>query len=261
MEMTARNPHSALCLALMHLSEHGTKVDGNFVLSEPCAFTWEQPKERFVFWEGMSRDPGEELRQVAIGLAAAEAHIGPAGETVLQGSNQFLFSTPLLAVQGRIVDNKLNMMAITTQTNPFIGAFGQINMQLTMLHELMAKSIRKSVGQFTIQHMGLSAPMEAVGALLEASRKQHGEDPYTEKLVKPRDLDANIELQMLATEGAGAIGYKSKWVRHVALPLLEISEMAKERPLAALQQVNRIKASDWRASMEEWLEVCCVRNV
>ena len=256
MEMTARNPHSGLCPLLEYLSREGTKQGEEYVLAEPCVLRWEQPKERLVFWDGLTRNPAEELRQVATGLALAESHAEPAAKTVLEGNGQFLFSTPLLAVQGRFTsEGRFDLTAIMSTENPFVGAFGQIGLQMAMLQEMMAKAVKKPVGCLTMQHMGIRAPMAAVAAILESSRSKVGYDPYAEKDIKPRDFDGPLELKMLSEEGTNAIGYKSKWVRKVALPLLQIEALANENgPLAAMQKVGDIKASDWRAAMEEWLE-------
>jgi hypothetical protein len=255
MEIVARNPHSALGAFLQQLVDRGTKHEDQLVFPEPCTFAWQLPKERLIFWDGMLRDPAQELQTAAHGLAEAEAVLELSAQKILKGNRQLLFATPELAVQGQLDTNKRFRLVVALATsNPFIGAFGQYGLQISMMQELMAKSIKKPVGPMVMIHMaGVQATTLAVGGLLEEIHKRLAWDPYAEKFVKPRDLDGPLELKMLSTEGPMAMGYKSKWVRHVAVPLLEILKAQREDTDIDIEKTTkRIKASDWRMAMELW---------
>jgi hypothetical protein len=49
------------------------------------------------------------------------------------------------------------------------------------------------------------------------------------------------------------LGLKSKWTRHVFVPLQEVGALVDEKPNEARKQLGRIKAGDWRLAMERFL--------
>ena len=82
------------------------------------------------------------------------------------------------------------------------------------------------------------------------------QDPYERGKAKPRKLELPLEMAQFAEMGTQAIGYKSKWIRHVALPLLLAGRAAEENREGGRQLLKDIKASDWRQAMSEYIEQC-----
>ena len=251
--INSRNPHSAMAsfLQMMHIA---AEQEGKMLhLRQPCIFTWDHPCERLIFYPGFARNPAKELRQALQSIAQTESVILPAAESVLQGARHFLFSTPQLVLQANIDGSGcFNMAAVISETNPFLGAFGQLALQMSILHELLARSIKRRIGTLSIQHMNISVPEEVIRNFLRSAYDNEIVDPYEAGTMKARKLDAPLDLQMLTSEDAQALGYKSKWVRQVALPLF--SADAEETPEECLEECQRIKADDWRQAMIEWTE-------
>ena len=250
--INSRNPQGSMApfLQLMHTS---AKLEGDMlILNEPVVFSWERPRERLIFFPGFRRNPAAELGQAFHSLSQAENSIVEAAEAVVGGAQHFLFSTPHLVVRGDIGhDNRFNLAAVIAETNPFAGALGQLGLQMTFLQELLATSVKRQVGGLTVQHMGIAVREEVIKNLLKSSFENSVSDPYDGGM-KPRKIDGPVELKMLGEEGDNAIGYKSKWVRQVALPLLAAghAESAED----ALKLAKKIKADDWRRAMVEWSE-------
>jgi hypothetical protein len=250
--ITSRNIHGALAplLQLMHVSAE--QENDRFILREPVIFTFDRPRERLIFYPDFRRNPAHELGQALLSLSQAEASIEEAATAVISGASHFLFSTPHLVVRGDIDHGgRFNLSAVIAEKNPFAGAIGQLGLQMSILQELLANSAKKPVGILSVQHMGLEVNAEIIKGLLRGAYDGMTSDPYDGEL-KPRKIDSPVELKMLGEEGAKAIGYKSKWVRQVALPLLIAGKA--ETPEEALELTKNIKANDWRRAMIEWTE-------
>jgi len=253
MNITARNSQQALAsfLQLMH-SEADLDQKGVLRLTEPITFVFEEPRERFIFWPGFRRNPAQEFHTALQSIAQTESSLPQAAEAILADDSHFLFSTPQLVVQAKLTKaGKVDMYAIVSERNPFTGAFGQLAMQLTVLQELLCNEVKKNMGSFTIQHMGVEMHSAVVGQLLKASFDSPVADPYENGDVKARKIDSPVEIKMILEEGDKAMGYKSKWVRGVLLPLLKTGTFEDLDDIA--KQIKKVKASDVRRSMEEWL--------
>lgn len=253
-QITARNGQQAMAQVLQLLHTSGELSDeGVLSFNSPVTLTYENPRERFIFWPGFRRNPAQEFYTALSSLQGAEAGIPQSAEAILGGASHFLFSTPQLVVQGQVgKDGRLNLTAVVAERNPFTGCFGQLALQLTLLQELMANSIKKNVGTFTIQHMGLDADAGVVGQLLKMSYDNPVEDPYETGKVKVRKIDNDVPIGMIIAEGDNAMGYKSKWVRGALLPLLKTGTFEDIEDIA--KQTKKVKASDMRAAMEDWID-------
>lgn len=247
-----RNFQSLMVPMLQSLHTAAEEEGEDLVFHDPVIFTVHRPTERLVFFPGFRRNPAQELGQAFASLAQAEGSIEDAAKAVTDGGGHFLFSTPQLVVRGSVGgDGRFNLTAVLADTNPFQGVLGQMGLQMSILHELMAQAAHKHVGTLTIQQMGLRVPLSVVTQLMRAALDQHPEDPY-EAGLKPRKLDGPLQMKMAVEEGPSASGYSSKWVRHVALPLLatlKAEDLDEARKLA-----EGIKADDWRRSCLEWLD-------
>lgn len=252
MEMIrSRNAQSAMPALLSTLFEAEQK-DGDQVVDHPVVFTFEKPRERMIYWPGIRRNPAGEMAQALQSLSQTEDALESAAEAVKSGANHFLFSTPQLMVQGRLgTKGELNLYAVIADENPFTGAFGQIGLQLSLLGEAIAKAGKMKLGELTVQHQRLRLPSNVVAQLMQGTLQGIPEDPYDNGM-KPRTLELPLDLKMLIEEGEQASGYKSKWIRHVALPLLAAGRA--KTPAEGKELAKKIKADDWRRSMIEWCE-------
>ncbi|MCP4896070.1 MAG: hypothetical protein GY906_03765 [bacterium] len=254
----SRNAQSAMApfLQMMHTS---AEQEGDMlILNEPVLFTFEKPRERLVFYPGYARNPASELGQACQSLAQTEGAIEDAAKAVVNGAGHFLFSTPHLVVRADVDSSgRFNMQTIVSETNPFVGALGQLALQMSILQELMAGAVKKPVGTLSFQHMNVILKDEVITHLLKLGYEEPVRDPYAEGM-KVRRIDGPLQLKMLSEEGNNATGYKSKWVRHVALPLLACinTETAEE----ARELVKTIKAEDWRRAMSQWIEAVIMQQ-
>ena len=250
-QMRSRNAQMAVAGMLQSLYAGGEHTeDDQLLLDHPVLYTFEEPRERLIFWPGIRRNPAQELSQALTSLAQAEEHMEPAAKSITDGSDGFLFSTPRLLVQAHATDaGKINLHAVVADTNPFVGAFGQIGLQMSILIELLAHAAKKQVGELTIQHQRVALPKQVVEQLLRPSIEHIPEDPY--RSIKARKIDSPLGINDLLNNPEETMG-KSMWLRHVAGPLLVAGKA--ETPAEAIVLAKKIKADDWRRSMTEWCE-------
>lgn len=256
--LRSRNPQSALPALLNMLYANGVSKDGKLSLPDPATFVYEKPRERLIFWPGFHRNPAKELVAALGALRQIEDVIPKAAADVVAGREHFIFFTPQMTVQANIdSNNKFNMRTVVAESNPFHGAFGYLALQLTLLHELMANSVKIDMGTFSIQHMSISADKEVIEMLLKESLNNIPKDPY-QNGVKIRKIDGNINMAMLLDEGVAAQGYRSKWVRSVALMLFHSAQC--ESFDAAISWAKKIKADDWKLAQITYLEALKVAS-
>ena len=232
----------------------GEQKDGVLVVDQPVVFTFEQPRERLLFWPGIRRNPAQELVAALAALKVAEDGIEAAVAGVAKGNHSFLFSTPVMVAGAKITGNNcLDMYGIISDPNPFTGAFGQANLQLSILQEMMAHAGKLDIGELTVQHQGLHMGTKIVEQLFQgALGGQRPADPYAADL-KPRKIDMPIDVASLLDPALrGAMGRKSKWSRLVAGPILDVGEC--KTPQEGLALCKKIKADDWRRATIEWCE-------
>jgi hypothetical protein len=247
----ARNLQTAMPAILDLLYARGERKDGQLVYRQPVSVTFEKPDERLLFWPGYKLNPAKQLHQAYASLGTAEAGIPQVAQQILTGTGQFLFSTPILVMRSVISDEgRLESYAVVANSDPMVGVAGQLGLQLSILHELLALASRKRLGKLTIQHMDLSAPEERVCMLMQNSLQDRAGDPYSTGEAKPRGLDADLEMTAALS---APLGLKSKWTRHVFVPLQEVGALVDEKPNEARKQLGRIKAGDWRLAMERFL--------
>jgi len=252
MEMIrARSPQAAMPALLQAMYAGGDlDDDGNLTLDHPVLFTFEQPRERLIFWPWIRRNPAGELASALQPLAQAEERIPNAAGTIVKGSEHFILSTPSLLVQVRMDRaSRFNMHAVASDSNPFQGAFGQLGLQLSILLELLAGAAKKNVGELTIQHQRLVLPKTVVAQLLGVEMANIVEDPY--RNIKPRKIDGPLDIANILATPEETMG-KSKWVRHVAGPLLLAGRA--ETAAEGMELAKKIKADDFKRSMIEWCE-------
>lgn len=213
---------------------------------------YEKPRERLIFWPGFVRNPARELVIALSGLKQIEDVITESAEKVVSGREHFIFSTPQLVVQANVDDyNKFNMRTVIAEPNPFSGALGHLALQLTILQELMANAVNRNMGAFSIQHMSMAVKADVVETLLKESLNGLPEDPYQNGL-KYRKIDGKLNMAMLLDEGAAAQGYRSKWVRTVALPLFQSAQ--GDDYDASASWAKKIKSNDWKRAQVEYLD-------
>lgn len=251
-----RNAQQSLSAIIPLLYSSGEESGSDLLLDAPVMFEWERPRERMTFWPSFRRNPAHELAQSLQALRTAEAAIPDAARAVLAGKHHFLFSTPAVAIQGSIgTDGRLHLRCVTTERNPMAGALGQLGFQLTMLHELIANEAKRNLGTFSILQLGIQLPVDAVRTMFLAGADVLGYDPYTSGETKARSIDSPLDMGVLLDQGEKAIGYRSKWGRHVALPLFATQKLAMGGDwYGARIAAKLIKADDYRTSMLDWLE-------
>lgn len=251
MEMIRTRNQQQAMPALLNTLFEGERRDENAVVDHPVVFTFEQPRERLIFWPGIRRNPAAEMAQALQSLNQTEPHLGDAAKAVLDGSENFLFHHPRLVVQ--VSENhagRLNLYAVLADSNPFTGAFGQQGLQLSMLLELLANEARRQVGEMTIQHQRLTVPASVVSQLLKSTLDDPPVNPYDR--IKPRKIDGPLAIADVLGDPAATMGIKSKFVRHVIGPLLLAGRA--ESAAEAAELAKKIKADDWRRAMVEWCE-------
>lgn len=253
MEMIfSRNPQGAMAPLLSFMHTAGELEGDNLVIDSPVTFVYNNPRERLIFWPQFRRNPAQELYQALGSLAEAEKAIPEAAQAILTGATHFIFSTPQLVVQAKISSSgRLDMYVIVSEENPFVGALGQLGMQLTVLQELIAGAAKKPVGYFTIQHMQLRAPAMAVGQLLKAAFDEPVLDLYETGDIKTRRIDGPLDIKVMIAEETPT-GLRSKWARKVMLPLIACGKC--EDVEEARKMAENIKAADIRRAMVEWTE-------
>jgi len=249
MEMTrSRNAQRAVPAMLQALYT-GEQDGDDLLLDYPVLYTFEEPRERLVFWPGIRRNPAAEIQQALHSLQQAEEHLPSAAENILKGNEGFLFSTPQLLVQAKLRGNQVNLHAVVSDTNPFVGAFGQIGLQMSILLEMLAHYAKKNVGEMTIQHQSVRLPKDVVEQLLAPTYADIPEDPY--RKIKPRKIDIPLGIADLLNNPEETMG-KNKWIRHVGGPLIRAGKA--ETAAEAQELAKQIKADDIKRSMIEWCE-------
>lgn len=253
MEMIrARNQQAALPALLQSLYTDGEQHADQLLLDHPVVFTFERPRERLIFWPGIRRNPAGELAQALTSLQAAEPHMEQAAQAVVQGNQRFMYHNPQMVVQVRDDGaGRMDLYAILTDPNPFTGAFGGQALQLSVLLELLAQAGKRQVGELTVQHQQLQLPANVVAQLMKGSLEAMPANPYADGL-KPRKIDGPLDLGDTLKHPEVTMGHRSKWVRHVAGPLLVAGKA--DSPQQAAELAKRIKAEDWRRAMIEWCE-------
>lgn len=248
----ARNVQKAMPTVLDLLYSRGETVDGLVQYRHPVSITVEHPDERLLFWPGMKTNPFGAIANAYRSLATAEAGLETVAQAILAGRREFLFSTPILVLSATVTpENRLDAYAVITERNPLSGIGGQLGLQLSMLHELLAATTKKPLGVLTIQHQRLEMPRADLEQMMLNSLQERPVDPYSELGVKPRGLDAKLEMEMALT---APVGIKSKWTRSVFLPMREIAGLMAEKPQEARKQCGRVKAGDWRLALERFLD-------
>ena len=248
-----RNAQSGIAPMLQLFYTDAEQEGGALFIEHPVVSIFEHPRERLVFWPGLVRDPAHELLLAATSLAPSEAALPKVAPAIKAGVRQFLFSTPQLVVQARIGGNgRMNLYVVLADANPFTGAFGQVGLQMSILLEMLAAEARVQVGEMAVQHQGLLLPTEVVERLLRLSVDDRPEDPYQTGAFKARKIDGPLNLAALVDPEHNAMGHKSKWIRHVAMPLIEAGKC--ETPQEALKLAANIKADDWRQALTDWCQ-------
>ncbi len=164
----------------------------------------------------------------------------------------------------RIEEGVLNM-TVTNRSNDIIwGAFGANAVHFSYLLEFMAIAIGVPVGRY----YQFSNNFHAYKDTFEQCKDIKGGrvNPYEEQqgikhvpLINTDLVSWHADLGMFLSEGNEAMGYKDKFFRTVACPMLKSFETYRHnkgvrRYEAAQQEIMACKDTAWLAAVHQWLE-------
>lgn len=251
----ARNTHSAMIQARATYSDYlGGDADVT-ALPGPLAVSIQQPRERVA---PLGQNPAQDLADLLVSIYQAREVVMAAAKGVRKCLPGFHLTTQTLVVRMDVTKgDRLSMTAVTTEANILRAAMGPMLMQLSFLQELIALQAELRVGELTMIQTN-------DGAITKAGREvlsRVGLNPYTADGIEPYEIREDLDqffadIRQFIEVQDGAVGYKSPFIRHVAIPMLQAAKIAadEERPREdAVRACSRIKASDWRRAMEEAL--------
>lgn len=169
--------------------------------------------------------------------------------------------------------NRLDMTVFNRSNDLIWGAYGANAVHFSMLQEYVASSVGVLVGGYwQVSHNShVYAEMwHKVKSIADSAPDPHRittTDVYQNLNLDPFPLffatnkeDFDEDLYMFVQEGANAIGYRSKFFRHVALPMLNSWRAFKElEPPQKYTEASLIihqgcKAKDWSTACREWIQ-------
>lgn len=163
------------------------------------------------------------------------------------------------ALKFRIVDGYLDMIVENRSNDMIWGAYGANAVHFSMLQEVMAAWIGVEVGrywQISTNFHGYVATVDKHASLLELPTD---EDSYSVGLVEPYKMvttpiaDWMADLDMFINQGE-VIGYRDRFFKRVALPILRTWRMWKEKDYdGALKAIHDCEATDWGLACKEWM--------
>jgi hypothetical protein len=250
--ITARNPQVGL-MALRNETIPKFGHEGPVRLPGGLTLVVERPQERVVSWPGIWRNPAQELTDALLSLYQAQAAIATIADDLWDEPSGFQLMTETLVVSVQTVAaEELTMTACTSETNILAACFGPMFLQLSMLQELIAQRSGLKMGSLTLVQTGafLTNRDRATIALVRFY------DGYTlgsceaTPIVVDEAFWSDVRMY-LETRGQG-VGYTSPFVRQTAIPML--AALNCEEKKQALNLAGRIKSSDWRRAMVQFVE-------
>lgn len=162
-------------------------------------------------------------------------------------------------------------MTVFNRSNDIIwGCYGANAVHFSMLLEYMAHRVGVPVGRYWQISDNWHGYLKTLEPLAEL--QMYAPDPYRLREPNPYDdlepypllmtgEDVNVfdeDVQMFLDEGANCMGYRSKFIRRVALPMLQAWRAYKEieatwRYSRAIEILDNCQASDWRVAAVEWI--------
>jgi len=159
---------------------------------------------------------------------------------------------------------KLDMTVFNRSNDMIWGAYGANAVHFSMLHELMAAWVKVPLGSYWQVSTNFHAYQDVLDRHTGFENYTPGTDPYYMEKVKPYPLVTGPieewfqDLNMFMESGP-VIGFKTKFFKNVAVPMLQSWDCWKNREdpnrkSGALRLADQIVASDWRMACMEWLE-------
>jgi len=173
-----------------------------------------------------------------------------------------------LVVHFQIVNGALDMTVFNRSNDIVWGTYGANAVHFSMLQEFIAVAAGVDVGrywQISDNWHGYRATVDPLFPLAEQRCMPPDVgpvNPYAAFEPFPMintDIDTwQDDLRMFLDEEGRAMGYKDRFFRRVALPMMAVHNTYKDmanpnRFLQALNLAQQIKAEDWRKAVEEWI--------
>jgi hypothetical protein len=172
-------------------------------------------------------------------------------------------------------DGRLDMLVSNRSNDLVWGCYGANAVHFSFLQEVVAALAGMPVGRYWQMSMNLHVYVEQHGELVRDLANQAPQppsrpnDPYERGEVAHEPMfrhgtDAQVFLQDVASmvDGGLMIGFSDRWVRRVALPMLNAWKAWKDKDLgevnaraaAASRLLADCCATDWRLACNQWLE-------
>lgn len=158
-------------------------------------------------------------------------------------------------------------MTVFNRSNDIIwGAYGANAVHFSMLQEFIASFTGLQVGRYWQISDNWHAYTDTLDQVKDLDmfahqppssgiRTPYEEDVQPYPMVNRTGLDEWLQdLGMFLAEEHSALGYRDKFFRHVALPMMSVHNLYKQKEYAmAKEATSDIRASDWRKAVTEWL--------
>jgi len=169
----------------------------------------------------------------------------------------------------QIVNGELDMTVFNRSNDIIWGTYGANAVHFSYLQEFIAAVAEVCVGRYwqvSDNWHGYRTTVDPLFCLAEKRRMPPDLgpiNPYDNLEPSPLiNTDYNTwlsDLQMFLDEGTAAMGYRDRFFRRVALPMLMVHDAYKNladpaRHELAIELTKRIEAKDWRKAAQEWLE-------
>lgn len=239
MQVKARNMQSAL---KSFMDKLGTRDS----IDEPLMVILTHPREKVMVWTGWGNSPAQELCDALLSLRQVRKIIPNLASKLGELTPGFHLQSPIMSVSFELTEKKeVTVTAVTPETDVSHAAFGPMMMQLSMLQELIASHAKCGVGTLTLVQLQARIPKRPV----------MGDEGYTDGVYSPIPMESAedfwADLDMFLQQQDNAIGYKSLFIRKVAVPVVRAAKLAEDDPSEAKKALSSIAATDWRAAMAE----------
>lgn len=249
-----RNPQIAL-MALREDLLGRQHEDGVRRIREPVVVAVSRPEERVLSWPELRRDPAQELSDALVGILQAKPLVPLVAESLQRETQGFHFSANALAVHfGLDFMGFVDLTAFTSDNDLMGGAFGQLGLQLSLMLELVSREADRARGTLTIIHSSGMVDKKSCQALLPDYYSPAWQSGYVVDGNLPMPIDTEhfwSDVEMFCEVQEKAVGFKSKFARHLLLPLTLASKA--EGKDEALKACESIQATDWRRAMEHYI--------
>jgi hypothetical protein len=255
-----RNPHDALSNALMAISEEGMPVtdSDDIVLDRPVTVVIKRPEECATYRADRGDDPFRDLKaSLEMILSWDETEYAVHCLTSQGSCDTKVYDVPMrFHVSGRRMD-----LTAMCGTNDLANSTPIVASCLLLQHVARAADMR--VGQYHHMTDGWKITQQK---LTEMCDKEQPLSPYLDHAsLRPTPLHDGdwskfeADLGMYVDEGAKAMGYSTKFIRRVALPVLRAQQILKDidpptRFKAARGELDRCAAADWALACHDFID-------